>query len=121
MTPYPKGFVEWLANGHRGISANAIASHLSGIDCGGKSSFGNYPHDSADFLRCRKLLKAVPNFKERLHEMSEISPIWAALVEQWDIIDTTLAMEMNSRTDGTAPRTYKMMKDIIENGRKEAA
>lgn len=116
---YPQGFVEWLANGRRGSSSNAIATQLSGVDCCSRySSVKDYPHDPADFLRCSKLLLAVPEFKERLHEMSVVSPVWAALVNKWAAVDASLATEMDTRTDGRAPRTYKMMKDVIAIGRK---
>ena len=50
-------------------------------------SFDNYPYpyDVDDFERNRSLW--YPQWRERLHEMSIISPQWKSLVENWGKIE----------------------------------
>ncbi len=81
----PAGAVDWLKTGERGVSSEAIFSHLTGIPIGG--NWMSPPYDSADFMRCRKLLVAVPSFASRIGEMATVSPQWAAIVARWRDID----------------------------------
>jgi hypothetical protein len=83
-----ESFIQWLANGERGLSSNAIATKLSGIDCMLYEPRGwetlLYPSDHDDFKRCMKLLDQVPEFRERLYEMKDVSEVWSRLVDNWD-------------------------------------
>jgi hypothetical protein len=112
----PDGLAKWLASGELGISSNTIATRLSGIDCMPKGWDRDHPHDPADFIRCQKLLDAVPEFRQRLCEMSGESPEWAGLVARWDeiqgLIDVDLAMNL-----GHAPMAFSLMRDILEGTR----
>ncbi|WP_319780031.1 hypothetical protein [Maridesulfovibrio sp.] len=112
-----KLLTQWLDNGRRGVSSNAIATRLSGIGCGAESPFGNYPHDPSDFLRCEKLLDAVPSFRDRLDEMREESPEWAALVDAWEEIRFLIDLD-RTETPERAPRAYKRMHEICEGARE---
>ncbi len=116
----PNGLMEWLANGRRGISSNAIVTHLTGINSmAGWGSSWNHPHDPADLWRCRKLLEQVPSLKDRLPEMSTLSPQWAALVSKWDQLCLTMDKEAPNWGDGTgsAPITYAMMRALIDGSK----
>ncbi len=75
--------IEWLKHGERGLSSEAIFSHLSGIPLG---RYGSPPADVGDYKRCRKLLAMVPEFASRFGEMANVSVEWALLVEHWDAI-----------------------------------
>jgi hypothetical protein len=77
-----RNFIEWLAHGERGISAETIATKISGIDCL-RNSRGAPPHDADDFGRCERLLREVPEFRPYLHTMAEVSAAWAKLVQAW--------------------------------------
>ncbi|WCE39147.1 hypothetical protein PGC08_14230 [Brevibacterium sp. BDJS002] len=103
--------VHWLATGERGISSDAIVSHLTGVPVGGRSGFGSYPYDPSDFNRCRKLLESCPELRLELHRMAELGPVWAALVERWDKITRLFLAEVAQGT-GMAPRTYKVMAEL---------
>ncbi len=102
-------FIQWLANGERGGSSNQIASVLSGVDCcpGG---FDGHPYDIDGFRRCEELLKAVPELKTRLHEMSNVSTVWKSFVDNWDDIS-----EMRKNKD---PRTYDKIRRVIDAPQK---
>ncbi len=77
--------IQWLKTGERGVSSEAIFSHLTNIPLNGIGGMSP-PYDLGDFRRCQTLLDAVPAFRERLHEMSSVSDYWAAIVTRWDEI-----------------------------------
>lgn len=76
------GLDAWIDSGALGASAKAIAAHLGGYG----EPTGAYPHDEGDFGRCEALLDAVPDFRSRLLQMTEVNAYWAALVPVWDDI-----------------------------------
>lgn len=105
-------FVNWLANGERGLSSNTIATKLSGIDCrwdGYGKTFYSHPSDPADFKRCMKLLNQVPEFRTKLHEMKEVSDVWSKLVDNWDEFERLYYEECET---GSCPKLYDRMKEI---------
>ena len=109
---------KWLAGGQRGISSETIFTHLTGIDALGDWR-KDHPHDSADFRRCRLLLEQVPELVPLFPRMAEVSPQWAALVEQWDTICATMDEEAPAWREGRGqrcPKTYDLIKQAI--GRK---
>lgn len=78
------GLSAWLASDDTGMSSCYMASVLDG-------NFHRcyaHPLDLDDFGRCSRLLKAVPEFRNRLTRMSLKSPQWARLVERWTEIET---------------------------------
>lgn len=110
MTPEA---VDWHLNGEHGISSRAIFNYLHFGAVGGKW-YGNWPQDPSDFRRCELLLKAVPVLRARLPEMAAVHPVWAALVARWDEIADLMEEEAREQT-GLAPRTYTLMRDIIDS------
>lgn len=103
-------FTTWLANGERGESSNAIATKLSGIDCRwDENTTLPHPSDPSDFKRCMKLLDQVPEFRERLNEMKEVSEVWSKLVDNWDEFERLYYKECDT---GMCPELFDRMKDI---------
>jgi hypothetical protein len=97
MNEYPEGFVEWLANGERGLSSNTMATILSEMRCMTGTWMPNqHPHDPSDFIRCEKLLQRVPEFALRFNLMKSVSPQWKVLVENWEAI--RLAINIDCQT-----------------------
>ncbi|WP_181275984.1 hypothetical protein [Brevibacterium oceani] len=117
---HSQNIVHWLATGERGVSSEAIVSHLTGVPVGGRPGSGGYPYDPADFNRCHKLLERCPQLRIELHRMAELGPVWASLVERWDNITRLFLAEVEQGT-GRAPRTYKVMQSLREGGRKQEA
>lgn len=103
----------WLATGERGTSSDTIFSHLTGINVMGKWGMRT-PSDPADLMRCRKLLAAVPEFRERFKEMATVSPLWASLVKEWDALCALMDEEAPdwNKGRGSAPKTYQRMKQL---------
>ncbi len=86
----PAGALEWHATGRRGLSSNAIFHHLLGLPMEDKSAV---PSDASDFARCRRLLEQVPDLVAKLPAMADLSPAWAAMVKNWDVIASTMDRE----------------------------
>lgn len=102
---------EWLRSGNVGLSSKAIASKMTGINFVKTEIWGlPHPSDPSDFKRCVDLLIAVPEFKDRLDEMKEVSPTWAALVDNWDELERLLLEE--SAIGPLAPNLYSRMKEL---------
>lgn len=106
-----RSVAEWLLSGDTGISSKTIAAIALGIEK--KDGFGfDIPYDSADFGRCYRLLKAVPELRDYLPLVAEKCPKWRPLVEIWDeltrLYEQDLAeepqYEMQSRGRGRTKR-----------------
>ena len=112
----------WLASGKRGISSNTIFTHLTGIDAL-DGWHRDHPYDPADFRRCRLLLEQVPELVPLFPKMAEVSPQWAALVEQWDVICSTMDEEAPAWREGRGqmcPKTYNLISRAIGRGGNDA-
>lgn len=102
---------QWCKSGERGLSSETICEFFTGWPlASAKWAAGRHPTDPSDFGRCKALLDAVPEWRPRIGELAALSPVWAALVAQWDEIETLFIEEAPS---GRAPRTYQLMREII--------
>ena len=88
-----------------GLSAQAIA-------CGGR----DHPHDPSDLLRCINYCKGRFGTATLRARMAGRSLYWDRLLPHWDRLAELLQHEMDTRTDGTAPRTYAEMKRVLNDG-----
>lgn len=117
LTPMKERILDWLFEGHTGISSKAMARALLGKnqnpdwpDC--------HPHDPDDLQRCVGFMKAVPEARTHMDAFAAINPVWAALVAQWGTLEAMLEEEAPT---GRAPRTYERMKALIKEGRRQQA
>lgn len=101
----------WLKTGERGISSDAIVTHLTGLNIASKYFGLGHPLDPSDFDRCVRLLNACPELRDRLDEMKEVSDKWAILVDHWDELERIYYHEMQSEK---APRLFKRMRELID-------
>ena len=102
MTP-----LEWALSDDTGISSKTILSVMEGMPA---PKYGcDVPHDSGDFGRCHRLLKAFPHYRARLHEVAEKYPAWVALVREWD----RLAALYETNKTGM----HEAMRPLIDEGR----
>jgi uncharacterized protein YdcH (DUF465 family) len=85
----PENAQRWLKVGYQGISSMAIFSKITGLNISGNWGL-NHPCDPSDFSRCSALLKMVPEFKEQMYKMKEVSEVWANLVDNWDKLEEML-------------------------------
>lgn len=98
----------WLEQGEHGTSSKAIYSVLSGKDIS-KNGNMSHPLDPSDFRRCYLLLKFVPSWRSRINEMGLVSPVWAALSENWDKLTEMLEEQMKT---GKPNGMYEFMEKL---------
>lgn len=98
---------EWLATGERGTSSETIFEVITGkkITKYGKS----HPYDPDDFRRCYLLLKAVPEWKNKLHLLKSESKTWANLVDNWDKLTEMLEEQLKTKK---ANGMYEFMENL---------
>lgn len=102
----------WLLHGEHGISSKNMFAVLSG---GYSKSDGKLmtPSDPSDFNRCSKLLQAIPQWKNELNKLKQVSETWSKLVDNWDKLETMLveAKVLWSQNKG-ASEMYQFMKEL---------
>lgn len=99
----------WLEHGERGISSKTIFQTIDGRKIL-EYHKGCHPSDPDDFRRCYLLLKTIPEWKEKLYMMKEVSPVWEKLVENWDRLSELLEGQM--KTGKPNGLLYKLMRDL---------
>ena len=102
---------EWFVNGDTGLSSETLALWLSEQKRPEKGV--RFPWDPSDFRRCLLLLDAVPELREKMHTLPQLSKEWAAFHEKWDELEKTLRHE--AAVGRTAPKTYGLIKEILRN------
>lgn len=101
---------QWLVHGERGASSEALCFHLyPELNPGADEVPTNTPRDPSDFQRCVRFLEAVPDARDRIMEMSEVSQAWAQMAGQWDELEQIYAQE---RGQESAPRLYERLRAI---------
>ncbi len=103
----------WFAHGEVGASSKTMALYLAFSE---RYKRAMAPADPADFDRCLRLLAAAPGLRKQLPRMAEVSDEWAALVARWDDIERSHLNEVGLgwTKARSAPRTYKLMRDILD-------
>lgn len=109
MTP-----LEWMMSDDTGTSSKTIMHVMEGTS---PPRWVDVPADPSDFGRCHRLLEAFPLYRARLHEVAAMYPAWSALVREWDTL-TELYVAAISSGSGKAPDLYKLMKRLIDEGRR---
>jgi len=115
--------LSWLVRGERGLSSDAIFSHLTDTPVSKPHEASAYPRDPDDLRRCRLLLEAVPSLQGQMSRMAALSPIWARLVDQWDALCAQMDAESPDWREGrgASPQTYDQMQALITAGRQDQA
>jgi hypothetical protein len=82
----PLEYYRRVSGGDRiGASAEALMLRLL---CG--EDYKSHPRDFTDFVRCLRLMADFPELRARLGEMGEVSPEWAAWVNNWDELERSV-------------------------------
>ena len=106
--------VKWLAGRDTGLSSQAIAT----ATIAGRVVSTDYPHDSGDFGRCYRLLKAHPCCEEGIALLEKDGgPVWAALIEAWGRLELLYEEVIASLQEGCPP----FKKPTPERAQYEAA
>ena len=74
----------WAINGDTGLSSLTIWGVMMGVKIPTDHVWRySPPRDTSDFGRCYKLLQLMPEWRERLHEVSDQLPDWKPYVDEW--------------------------------------
>lgn len=108
---------QWFATGETGLSGKCMALNIGFRIQGNR----DHPHDPADLDRCLKLLEAVPLLRERMPELTTVSPYWAALIANWDEIERSHIDEVGLgwTKASCAPKTYALIRSILDSVREQ--
>jgi hypothetical protein len=101
------GLMAWFASDDTGTSSKWMAH----VCAGGPPTRRDYPYDPADFGRCYRFLRAVPQAREHLHKLKDSGPVWAAYVDRWDEMERLYEDELPTRR---VPKLYALMLAIRE-------
>jgi len=110
---------EWMhgIDVDRGVSSETIWWLMMGHPRPAHFTISGYPHDPSDFGRCHKLLKAIPEWKPRLHEVADhykdSMPEWGRLIAHWPELTRLYVAEFR-RKDRMAPKLYTRMRELID-------
>ncbi len=111
---YADRVFDWLVSGEVGESSRAIHAKLSGraevVDA--------TPHDASDLVRCMLLLDRIPEWRDRMGEMSSVSPGWAAFAAGWPELEAAFAEDDGgSAARTTMPRTSAVVQALVQASR----
>ena len=113
MTPLQTKTIKWLAHGDTGMSSESMAFWIAFDEP--VDDLHAHPHDPDDLDRCLQLLEAAPEMRPLLGKMASVSPVWAALVGQWEQITLSHMDEVGLGWSKarSAPKTYALMRKVI--------
>jgi len=80
------GLAGWLRSDSTGLSSEYMAYVLFPGEAKAKLGTALYAHpiDAADFARCVRFVKAVPEARSRISEMADKSQQWNTVCKYWD-------------------------------------
>jgi len=96
--------LNWITGSDTGTSSKTIWSVMMGtrLDHSGR------PYDSADFGRCYRLLKSVPEWKHRLSEVSDRYKEWIPIIREWGRIEEAYLLDIQDN----GRRSYDILKSL---------
>ena len=97
----------WLGQGERGISSETMFEVISGQITNRIPK--RHPCDPDDFRRCYLLLKTIPEWKDELHKLRGLSPVWGKLVDNWDKLTELLEEQLKTKKPNGM---YLLMKSL---------
>ncbi len=97
----------WIGGGDTGMSSKTIWRVMTGY----ASNAADTPSDRGDFGRCHRLLKLMPEWRERLAEVSSAHAMWAPFVEAWP------RLELLYEGEGRDDRAFTRLLDEVNETR----
>lgn len=88
----PAAIIDWLRNGERGLSSNAMCQAMFGLPNDQPGT--EYPLDPDDLGRCIKFLDAIgEEHKFLMAKLADVSKEWAGLVSVWGELEAIYLVE----------------------------
>lgn len=113
MTDIKEKILNWLAHGRVGTSSKSMALCAAGLEQDRMWGVST-PSDPDDLNRCLLLLEQVPEVRDHFCNIAKLSPKWGTLIARWDEVEQCFIDEvgLNWCKGRSAPKTYKLMKEI---------
>lgn len=114
----PTRLYEWRNGADTGLSSETIVAVMSGaVNPPGRFGW-EYPRDPGDLGRCLRLLRLIPEWRERISEMSKCGPVWDQLAAHWTELETSMSDEVGIfwEKGKSAPKTANLTRGYIEAG-----
>lgn len=113
----PESVTNWLLNGHRGASSEALCKHFFEVPV--EANVYCYPLDPSDLNRCLKFLDAAFGTRNpvQINSVRSLGPVWSAYVDRWVEIITVFGKEVQT---GVAMETYDLMQKIQDEVRHQS-
>lgn len=85
----------WLVGDDTGVSSSTMVSICLGakpskVGAEGVSDY-DAPHDSGDFGRCLRLVRAAPEIRANFNRISRLVPSFKGILENWSELETMYA------------------------------
>jgi uncharacterized protein YdcH (DUF465 family) len=90
MSELDERMIKWIREGDRGISSETIFEVLANHPLLLERYDFSTPSDASDFYRCFELIRAIPEWKDRLSEVSKKHPHWKLIIEHWQELESCL-------------------------------
>lgn len=110
--------LQWLAGPETGLSSEAMAYCVLGIQRSDYFDGTEHPIDPSDFNRCLLLVHKVPEVRNYFDKIAALSPQWKTLIEKWDELQTMFVFEVgwNWSKKDCAQKTYDFMQLLLKEG-----
>lgn len=102
--------LKWSFTCNTGVSSETMACCAVGI----KRKRQSTPSDPSDLNRCLILVEQIPEIADYFEKISEISPRWKTVIDNWNKLRTTFIDEVgwNWSKSKEARKTYELMKEL---------
>ena len=100
-------YLAWYRGSSVGVSSETIFEVMTGITVKRHA----IPLDPMDFGRCLGLIRLFPEFKNRLHEVSERFPKWKPFIDNWDKMTELYERDYDT---GQATELYEFMQPLVK-------
>lgn len=104
---------QWIVGEDTGLSSISIWAHMMGVEP--EDGFTT-PSDPSDLGRCLRLLRAFPEWDQRIAEMAGCGRGWQVLAHHWRELEQLMANEVGIdwSKGQSAPRTFARMRTLLD-------
>lgn len=105
----PGAVQDWLTEGDRGMSSDAMCKAIwGGVPVGAEA---HHPHDVDDLSRCIAMVDATQP-GDRIQLAATISPVWVEIVAVWDNLYSAFKREAAER-DGVSRKVFVETAELL--------
>ena len=100
---------EWIVSNDTGTSSKLIWCVMMGVNSREGHFYNSPPSDPSDFGRCHRLLKNLPQWRNRLPEVALLYPPWKPFIQNWNKMEELYERD---HPTGESKELYEFMKQL---------